>query len=300
MILSPSLILSLFLHSRAATANTRWTPTGRRPIPLSTTTSVTLPTTTPGAGSRRGSPERRPTTTPSLSPESPNTAPLRHLCLLFPRSPHSSVPLRPKASPRLAAFLDRREAGLPLHPSRAPTHPVSTAHFTGPQAVWPQAPGPPSPASPPLFDRIKISVQETQNEGRGDLLFSQTPGQTHVYRRTTTNISPGSVVLYLSLQADFIFVFFLWSQFVCFFRLGFCFVYLLGCVQCFTCNERQSLGKTCKRIGELYLFCFGLFCAALKNCMTFLFKQFFSFAFSFCCYWFFCCIEFHKRVQHQH
>lgn len=165
MILSPSLIRSLFLHSRAATANTRWTPTGRRPIHLSTTTSATLPTTTPGAGSRRGSPERRPTTTPSLSPESPNTAPLRHLCLLFPRSPHSSVLLRPKASPRLAAFLDQRAAGLPLHPSRAPTHPVSTAHFTGPQAAWPQAPGHPSPASPPLFDRIKISVQETKAGG---------------------------------------------------------------------------------------------------------------------------------------
>lgn len=180
MILSPSLILSLFLHPRAATANTRWTPIGRRPIRSSTTTSATLPITTLGAGSRRGSPERRPTTTPNPSPEIPNTAPLRHLCLLFPHSPHSSVPLRPKPSPRLAPFLDRRAAGLPLHPSRAPTHPVSTAHFTGPQAAWPQAPGPPSPASPPLFDRIKISVHGNTKRRQGDLSFSQTPGQTRV------------------------------------------------------------------------------------------------------------------------
>lgn len=226
VILSPLLILSLFVHPRAVTANTRWTTTGKRPIRLSTTTSATLPTTTPGADSRRESPERRPTTTPSLSPESPNTAPLRHLCPLcplYPRSPHSSVPLRPKASPRLAAFLDRRAAGLPLHPSRAPTHPVSTAHFTGPRAAWPQAPGPPSPASPPLFDRMKISVHGNTKR-RQDLLFSQTPGQTRVYRRTSTNISPGSVVLYLSLQAYFYFcipplitVYFLSFRFLFFF-----------------------------------------------------------------------------------
>lgn len=38
---------------------------------------------------------------------------------------------------------------------------------------------------------------------------------------------------------------------------------------CFTYNERQSLGKNRKRIGELYLFWFGVFCAALTNCMTF-------------------------------
>ncbi len=55
-----SLILSLFLHPRAVTANMRWTPADRRPIRSSTTTSVTPPTTTPGAGSRRESPEHRP------------------------------------------------------------------------------------------------------------------------------------------------------------------------------------------------------------------------------------------------
>lgn len=215
-----SLILSLFLHPRAVTANMRWTPADRRPIRSSTTTSATPPTTTPGAGSRRESPEHRPITTPSQSLESLNPAPLRHLCPLYPlypRSLHRSVPLRPRASPRLAVCLDPRAAGLPLHPSRAPTHPVSKAHFIGPQAAWPQAPGPPSLASPPLFDRMKISVHGNSKQRQGISYFPQ-----HLVKFTSIEEWQQTSALDLlcftcHCKLIFIFVYFLWSQFVCFF-----------------------------------------------------------------------------------
>lgn len=219
-----SLILSLFLHPRAVTVNTRWTPTDRRPIHSSTTTSVTPPTTTPGAGSRRESPEYRHTTAPSQSLESPNPAPLRllcPLCHLYPRSPHSSVPLRPRASPRLAVCLDPRAAGLPLHPSRAPTHPVSTAHFIGPQAAWPQAPGPPSLASPPLFDRMKISVHGNSKQ-RQEISYFLT--SIEEWQQTSALV----LLCFTYCKLIFICVYFLWSQFFC---LGFCFVSLLVCAQ---------------------------------------------------------------------
>ncbi len=75
--------------------NTRWTPTDRRPIHSSTTTSATPPTTTPGAGSRRESPEYRHTTAPSQSLESPNPVP--------PPPPLPPLPPLPPFPPQLSS-----------------------------------------------------------------------------------------------------------------------------------------------------------------------------------------------------
>ncbi len=173
------------------------------------------PTTTPGAGSRRESPEYRHTTAPSQSLESPNPVPLRHLCPLchlYPRSPRSSAPLRPRASPRLAVCLDPRAAGLPLHPSRSPTHPVSTAHFIDPQAAWPQAPEPPSLASPPLFDRMKISVHGNSKQRQEISYFPQCLVKLtslEEWQQTSALV----LLWFTYCKQIFICVYFLWSQF---------------------------------------------------------------------------------------
>lgn len=125
---------------RAVTASTRWTPTDRRPTPLSTTTSATPLTTTPGAASRKAYPERRPTATPSPSRATRITVP-HHRCLLYLRCHLSSVHpapsrSRPRDNPRVKeACLDPKVAGLPPLLSRAPTLPASTAPSTGPPAA---------------------------------------------------------------------------------------------------------------------------------------------------------------------
>lgn len=128
---------------RVATASTRWIPTGRRPTPLSTTTSATPPIITHGVGSRRASPGPRrmatgsPTAWRSQSPD--------HSHLPFP--PYlPSCPSRATPPPSLNKALAQgrapcsgpRAAGLPPHRCCPPSPTVSTALSTGPPAVWAQ------------------------------------------------------------------------------------------------------------------------------------------------------------------
>ncbi|KAM6904505.1 protein sidekick-2-like isoform 2-T2 [Xenentodon cancila] len=146
----------------AATASMKWIRAARRHTPLSTTTSATPPTITPGGGSRRASLVRLRTATPSPSPwwsRSPDStrrrSPLCHLCpLSSPRARHPrSLSARPRA---LCSGL--KEAGLPPRPCSLPSPLASMAPCTGPPAAW-AAPLRPLPQASPLLFDTQLSFQ---------------------------------------------------------------------------------------------------------------------------------------------
>ncbi|XP_047428886.1 protein sidekick-2 isoform X1 [Mugil cephalus] len=136
-----------------ATANMRWIRAGRRPTPLSTTTSVIPPTTTPGGDSRRASLVHRRTATPSPSlwwnKSHVSTHRPCHLCPLSSlRMPH---PHSPRVRAR-ALCSGLREAGLPHPPFCPPNPPASTTPSTAPPAAWAVPLRHLPQASPLLFD----------------------------------------------------------------------------------------------------------------------------------------------------
>lgn len=141
---------------RAATANTSWTRTGRRPTLSSTTISVIPPTIIPGGDNKRASLALRRTATPSPTLWRSRSRDLNLLrCPRYRLCYPTAIPPR---NPRVTAPCSGpREAGLPPHHC-CPLITTTSTPCTGRLAAWEPPPRSHPQDSHRLFD-TRLSFQ---------------------------------------------------------------------------------------------------------------------------------------------